>query len=84
MQEVSKAEFREAYFRYGRCQDGWTQDYWIEHFEKAPDRGMRYCLELPQRPEQNRMMMVDDYAAREHRLLFMTEDAVERFFSHPE
>ena len=82
MHEVSKAEFREAYFRYGRGLDGWTQDYWIEHFEKAPDRGMRFCLELPQSPAQNRMLLVADFAAREHRLFFITEDAEDRLFSN--
>jgi hypothetical protein len=81
MQEVTKDEFREAYFRHGRGLDGWTQEYWIEHFETAPDRGMRFCMELPQRPEQTRMMLVADYGAREHRLFFMTEDAVEDLFS---
>ena len=82
MREVSKAEFREAYFRYGRCEDGWTQDYWIEHFEKAPERGMRYCLELPRHPHQDRMMLVADHAAREHRLFFMTQEAEDRLFSN--
>ena len=84
MHEVTKDEFRDAYFRYGRCLDGWTQDYWIEHFEKAPDRGMRFCVELPPRPDQTRMMLVTDHGAREHRLFFMTEEAVENLFSRPE
>jgi hypothetical protein len=82
LREVSKAEFREAYFRYGRGLDGWTQDYWIRCYEQAPDRGMRWLLEPPAGPRQTRMMIVDDYAAREHRLFFLDEAAEERLF-HP-
>lgn len=82
MREVSKDEFREAYFRYGRGVDGWTQDYWIRFYELAPDRGMKYRLEEPASPEQTRMMIVTDHAAGEHRLFLVSEEAEERFFDH--
>lgn len=80
MREVSKAEFREAYFRYGRGEDGWTRAYWIRCFEQAPDREMRYRIEDPTSPEQTRLMIVTDTAAREVRLFLMSEEAEERLF----
>jgi hypothetical protein len=80
MREVSKEEFREAYFRYGRGRDGWTQDYWIRFHEQVPDRGMKYRIEDPTSADQTRMMIVTDHAAGEYRLFLMAEEAEERFF----
>jgi hypothetical protein len=81
MREVSKEAFREAYFRYGRGLDGWTQDYWIRvHEQGDADRGMRYCIEDPVSPEQTRMMIVTDHGAREHRLFLVSPDAEDRLF----
>lgn len=80
MREVTKAEFREAYFRYGRGEGGWTQDYWIRCFEQSPDLGMKYRVEDPASPDQTRLMVVTDHAAGEHRLFLLTEDAEERLF----
>lgn len=81
MREVTKAEFHAVYFGHGRAQDGWTQAYWDQFYEQDREPPMRYCVELPQRPGDVRMMIVDDYAAREHRLFFVSEDAEERLFS---
>ena len=81
MREVSKAEFKSAYFGYARDQDGWTQAYWDQFYEQDRDPPMRYRVEFPQRADQVRMMIVDDYAGREHRLFFVSEDAEERFFA---
>lgn len=80
MREVSKEEFRQAYFRYGRGEGGWTQDYWIRLFERTPEREMKYRLEDPTSPDQTRMMVVTDAAAGEHRLFLMTEEAEDGFF----
>lgn len=80
MREVTKDEFREAYFRYGRGEGGWTQDHWIRCFERAPERGMKYRVEDPASPDQTRLMVVTDYAAHEHRLFLLTEEAEERLF----
>lgn len=84
MREVSKAEFREAYFRYGRCEGGWTQDYWIRCYEQAPQPGMRYRVEDPTSPDQTRMMIVVDHSAKEHRLFLVSEEAEARLFDFPE
>lgn len=81
MNEVTKAEFREAFFRYGRGRDGWTQAYWERFYEADRTPPMRFRVEAPTSPERTRMMIVDDYAVREHRLFFMAEEAEERFFS---
>lgn len=83
MREVTKAEFREAFFGYGRERDGWTRAYWDRFYELDRAPPMRYVVEAPPSPEHTRMMIVDDYGAREHRLFFMTEEAEERFFSAP-
>lgn len=83
MQEVGKAEFRAAYFRYGRAADGWTEAYWRQHYESDREPPMRYRVELPQHPEQTRMMIVNDYAVREYRLFFMSEAAEDALFRTP-
>lgn len=80
MREVDKSEFRATYFRYARDTDGWTQAYWDRFYEQDRDPPMRYRVEPPASALQARMMIVDDYAAREHRLFFMTEEAEERLF----
>ena len=80
MRDVTKDEFREAFFRYGRGRDGWTQAYWIRFHEQAPDQGMKYRVEDPTSPDQTRMMIVTDHAAGEHRLFLMTPEAETRLF----
>lgn len=80
MREVSKDEFREVYFRYARDGDGWTKAYWQQFYERDRDPPMRYKVELPNTPDENRMMIVDDFGSREHRLFFMSENAEERLF----
>lgn len=80
MREVSKDEFREAYFRHARDGDGWTPAYWQQFYEPDREPPMRYKLELPNTPDQTRMVIVDDFALREHRLFFMSERAEDRLF----
>lgn len=81
MQEVTKAQFQAVYVEYGRGADGWTQDYWDRFYVTDRVPPMRYTVELPQRPDQTRMMIVDDFALREHRLFFISQEAEERFFA---
>ncbi len=80
MKEVTKAEFRAVFLEHGRGADGWTQDYWDRLYETDRVPAMKYRVELPQKPGQTRMMIVDDFAANEHRLFFVSEEAEERFF----
>lgn len=80
MPQVTKEEFRAAFFEHGRGADGWTQAYWDRFYENDRTPAMKYRVELPQKPEQTRMMIVDDFAVREHRLFFMSEEAEERLF----
>lgn len=80
MQEVSKDEFREAYFRYGRGLHGWTQDYWIRLYEQTARGPVRYLVELPKSGHEDRMMIVDDYAAGECRMFFVAEEDEARLF----
>ena len=80
MKEVSKDEFKDMYFRYGRAADGWGPDYWDKFFEREGHVPMKYLIEEPESPEHSRMMIVSDYAVNEYRLFFFTEEAEERFF----
>ena len=80
MREVSKAQFKEMYFTFGREADGWGQDYWDKFFEKEERIPMKYWIEEPESPEHTRMMIVSDYSERAYRLFFFTEEAEERFF----
>lgn len=80
MRAVSKAQFEAAYFEYGRETGGWTRAYWDRFYADDRTPPMTYKLELPQGHDQTRMMIVDDYALREHRLFFISEEAEERLF----
>lgn len=80
MKEVTKAEFKAAYFKYGRERDGWGRAYWDKFFEPEPKKPMRYLVEEPPSPAHNRMMIVDDARLGETRLFFFTEEAEETHF----
>lgn len=80
MREVSKDEFREAYFRYGRGRHGWTQDYWICLYEQTERGPIRYLVEPPKSEREDRMMIVDDHAAGECRMFFLSEEDEARLF----
>jgi hypothetical protein len=80
MKEVTKAEFKDAYFRLGGGKDGWTRSYWDKFYEPEPKVPMKYLVEEPPTPAHTRMFVVDDHAAKEYRLFFMTEEAEETHF----
>lgn len=80
MKEVSKDEFKEFYFKHGREKDSWGRAYWEKFFEPEPKVPMRYRIEEPPSPEHDRMMIVSDYAVKEYRLFFMTEEAEEGLY----
>ncbi|UPT74671.1 MAG: hypothetical protein M0D55_02795 [Elusimicrobiota bacterium] len=50
MKEVSKAAFKEAYFRLGGGKDGWTASYWEKFYEPEPKSPMKYLVEEPPSP----------------------------------
>jgi len=83
VQDVSKAQFEAIYFEYGREAGGWTRAYWDSFYANDRTPPMKYRVELPQRADQTRMMIVDDFAVREYRLFFMSEEAEERLFDFP-
>jgi len=56
---------------------------WQQTFERTEDKNMRFKIEEPQSDNHDRMMIVSDYAGREHRLFFFTEESEERFFDNP-
>ena len=81
--EVTKEKFKEAYFRHGGGEaSGWTAEYWRKFFEDAePD--WKFTVEEPRSTEHDRMFVVTDQQAREHRLFFLTDQSTEDFFHQP-
>ena len=78
--EVPKGLFEEIYFRLGGESSGWTADYWREVIEPKAGSGWRFMVEEPRSAEHNRMWVVTDHKAMEHRLFFTTEQSAEDFF----
>ena len=82
--QVSKDLFKDIYFRLGGGgSSGWTADYWREFFEDKDDLGWMFMVEEPRSAEHDRMFVVTDYQAKEHRLFFMTEQSEDNFLQWP-
>lgn len=82
--QVSKGLFREMYFRLGGGEaSGWTAEYWRESFEDKAGPGWKFMVEEPRSAGHDRMCLVTDHQAREHRLFFVTDQAAEATFSLP-
>ena len=80
--EVTKEEFKEIYFRLG-VPSGWTADRWRHYFEDEAELGWKFMVEEPRSPEYDRMWIVSDARAKEHRLFFMTDQSTEDIFEGP-
>jgi len=80
MNKVTKEQFKEIYFKYGKAEDGWEQDYWDEFYEPDENPPMRYNIELPKTDKESRMMIVTDHGSNEYRLFFLTDDQEEDLF----
>jgi hypothetical protein len=78
-EEVTKERFKGLYFHHSRPNSGWTREYWDQFFEK--EEGKKYFYEKPETPESVRMFIVTDGETR--RMIFLTEEAEERFFDFP-
>ncbi|HEV2864319.1 MAG TPA: hypothetical protein VGX48_25195 [Pyrinomonadaceae bacterium] len=81
--QVGKGLFEEMYFRLGGEKSGWTADYWRQVIEPAAGLGWRFLVEEPRSPEHNRMWVVTDHKALEHRLFFTTEQDEDHFMEWP-
>jgi hypothetical protein len=81
--QVAKGLFEETYFRLGGESSGWTPDYWREVIEPYTELGWRFLVEEPRSAEHNRMWVVTDHQAMEHRLFFTTEQSEEDFMEWP-
>jgi hypothetical protein len=82
--EVSKEKFKEIYFRLGGGNaTGWTADYWQKFYEDNVKPGWKFMVQEPAGPKHGSMWIVDDNAAKEYRLFFMTDESTENFFDHP-
>lgn len=81
--QVSKGLFKDIYFRLRGESSVWTADYWWDVIEPYTELGWRFMVEEPRSAEHNRMFIVTDHKAMEHRLFFMTEQSEEDFFEWP-
>ncbi len=83
--QVGKGLFEEMYYRLGGGKStGWTAEYWQKVIEPYTGLGWRFMVEEPKSPKHNRMFIVMDPKAMEHRMFFMTEEAEDRFMEWPE
>jgi hypothetical protein len=76
--EVSKSEFKIAYFRHATPNSGWTEDYWNSFYEK--EEGKKYYYAQSESPHATRMFIISDETTR--RMIFLMEDAEESFFGN--
>ena len=81
--QVSESLFKEMYFQLRGESSGWTADYWWDVIEPNTGLGWRFMVEEPRSAEHNRMFIVTDHKAMEHRLFFMTEQPAEDFLEWP-
>jgi hypothetical protein len=79
--EVTREAFETLYLRHGPA-SGWTASQWETSFAQTP-AGWRFMVQAASSPEHDRMWIVTDHTAREHRLFFMTEESTEDVFDHP-
>jgi len=83
MNEITKDEFKEIYFTYGKAEHGWGQEYWDQFFEIPKRQDMKFKVELPASQQKTRMMIVTDYSTNEYRIFFESIDQEEAFFDYP-
>ena len=82
--QVSKDFFKEMYLRLGGGKaSGWTADYWRRVIEPYTELGWRFMVEEPRSAEHNRMYIVMDPKAMEHRMFFLTEESEDHFMEWP-
>lgn len=77
--EVSKAEFKKAYWKYRGDRDGWTDDYWQHFFEN--EEGKRYFVSPPETRQHDRLFITTSSDRRY--MYFLTVDAEEALFDYP-
>ena len=83
MREVTKEEFKLIYFKYGKTDEGWSQEHWDKLHENPRNENMKYKVKLPTSDLEVRMMIVNDYSANEYRLFFTSIEQEEAFFDNP-
>jgi len=77
--EISKEEFKQFYFKYGKLNEGWSQEYGDHFFENEKDK--KYYFAEPESSKYNRMFIVTGDRIR--RMVFLTEEGEESFFDYP-
>jgi hypothetical protein len=83
MREVTKSEFKQIYFELGGGRGGWDAAHWKRAFEDDPRPGMRFMVEAPATARDTTMWIMSDYAAKEYRLFFRTEEDSDNMLEFP-
>ena len=78
-EEITKAEFKNFYFKYATPNSGWTEEYWNHFYEQ--EEGKRYFFSQPETSDSTQMFIVSD--GDTHRMIFLTEESEESFFDFP-
>lgn len=73
--EITKKEFKKLCFKHEYC----NRDYWNDFYGKEKD--VKYYFTEPVNPAQTRMLVISESDQR--RIILLTEDAEESFFSYP-
>ncbi len=81
--EITKEQFKDAYFRHGCGAAGWTAEYWQQFFETDCEPGWKFLLQAPSSTRHNRMWIGVNHEKKEYRVFFLTEDATEAVFDYP-
>ncbi len=85
IKEVTKAEFKEAYVRFGKLEGGYDLAYWDHCIDGPKYADFKYFLEEPASANENCMMLATDFQKdnRRFRMFFFTIEQEERFFDYP-
>ena len=81
--QVAKGLFEDIYYRLGGESSGWTADYWRQAIEPYTELGWRFMVEEPRSAAHNRMWVVTDHKALEHRMFFTTEQSEDDLMEWP-
>ena len=82
MKEITKQEFKKLFYKYATPESGWSRSAWRKSFGRDLGYEMKYKFEEPPSPAHDRLYIVTDSGAREHRMFFMTDEADEAFYDN--
>lgn len=80
MKVVTMDEFKQIYMRPENRTGGYTKEAWKKNYESTKAQGFKFKIKYPESPSHNRMQIVTDFAAKEHRMFFLTEEEEEALY----